>query len=138
MPLLECKFWNELFFMCSKRNVLFLKWMHIGIRPFLEFGQNRMCFFGMCPYWTVLIHNVKCLFGMCSKWSVHFLECAKVIYTKYSKHWSYTVAHTIDCVWKNVKSWFKSWVFPFTFQAYTLPNTLNCIVLVYLNFIIEF
>ena len=27
----------------------------------------------------------------------------------------------------NVKSWFKSWVFPFTFQAYILPHTLNCI-----------
>ena len=27
---------------------------------------------------------------------------------------------------ENVKSWFKSWVFPFTFQAYILPHTLNC------------
>ena len=26
---------------------------------------------------------------------------------------------------ENVKSWIKSWVFPFTFQAYTLPHTLN-------------
>ena len=26
----------------------------------------------------------------------------------------------------NVKSWFKSWVFPFTLQAYILPHTLNC------------
>ena len=26
----------------------------------------------------------------------------------------------------HVKSWFKSWVFPFTFQAYILPHTLNC------------
>ena len=25
-----------------------------------------------------------------------------------------------------VKSWAKSWVISFTFQAYTLPNTLNC------------
>ena len=50
----------------------------------------------------------------------------KVIYTKYSKHWPYTVAHTIDCVCRNVKSWFKSWVFPFTFQAYTMPHTLCC------------
>ena len=43
----------------------------------------------------------------------------KVIYTKYSKHY---VAHRIDCV---CRKWFKSWVFPFTFQAYTLPHTLN-------------
>ena len=27
---------------------------------------------------------------------------------------------------ENVKSWFKSWFFPFTFQAYILPHTLNC------------
>ena len=27
---------------------------------------------------------------------------------------------------ENVKSWFKSWVFPFTFQAYILPHTLIC------------
>ena len=27
---------------------------------------------------------------------------------------------------ENVKSWCKSWVFPFTFQAYILPHTLNC------------
>ena len=28
---------------------------------------------------------------------------------------------------ENVKSWFKSWVISFTFQAYTLPHALNCI-----------
>ena len=28
---------------------------------------------------------------------------------------------------ENVKSWLKSWVFPFTFQAYILPHTLNCV-----------
>ena len=27
---------------------------------------------------------------------------------------------------ENVKSWFKSWVLPFTFQAYILHHTLNC------------
>ena len=27
---------------------------------------------------------------------------------------------------ENVKLWFKSWVFPFTFQDYILPHTLNC------------
>ena len=28
---------------------------------------------------------------------------------------------------QNVKSWFKSWVISFTFQAYTLRHTLNCV-----------
>ena len=28
---------------------------------------------------------------------------------------------------QDIKSWFKSWVIHFTFQAYTQPHTLNCI-----------
>ena len=38
------------------------------------------------------------------------------------------LGHTqlIVCV-ENVKSWLKSWFFSFTFEAYTLPNTLNCV-----------
>ena len=40
---------------------------------------------------------------------------------------------------ENVKSWFKSWVFPFPFQSYILPYKSNCMcvvctVLAYLNF----
>jgi hypothetical protein len=27
---------------------------------------------------------------------------------------------------ENVNSWFKAWVFPFVFQAYILPDTMNC------------
>ena len=27
---------------------------------------------------------------------------------------------------ENVQSWFKSWISPFTFPAYILPDTLNC------------
>ena len=35
--------------------------------------------------------------------------------------------HTELIVWAEiVKPWFKSWVFPFTFNAYFLPHTLNC------------
>ena len=39
---------------------------------------------------------------------------------------------------ENVKSWFKSWVISFTFQAYILPHTLQFMWLAYLNFILEF
>ena len=35
---------------------------------------------------------------------------------------------------ENVKSWFKSWVFSFTFQAYILPHTLNCMCFSQLRF----
>ena len=73
--------------MCSKKNVLFLKWAHNLIRPFLEFDQNGMCFLGICPFWNVLIQNVKCpfwnvlemkcaLFGMCPKLNGLKIECA--------------------------------------------------------------
>ena len=34
---------------------------------------------------------------------------------------------------ENVKSWFKSWGFPFTFQAYILPHTLNCTLITLLR-----
>ena len=35
---------------------------------------------------------------------------SKVIYTKYSKHWLYTVAHTIECVCSKMNnSWFNPW-----------------------------
>ena len=54
---------------------------------------------------------------------------AKVIYPKYSKHWPYTVASTTDygCSKMLNQGLNQSWVFSFTFQAYTLPHTLNCI-----------
>ena len=35
---------------------------------------------------------------------------------------------------ENFKSWFKSWVFPFTFQAYILPHTLICMCVSLLKF----
>ena len=39
-----------------------------------------------------------------------FCIAAKVIYTKYSKHWLYTVAHTIECVCSKINnSWFNPW-----------------------------
>ena len=40
----------------------------------------------------------------------------KVIYTKYSKHWPYTVAHTIDCVCSKMLNYsLNNVLFPFTF-----------------------
>ena len=62
------------------------------------------------------------------KWSTGKMRCTKVIYPKYSKHWPYTVAHTIDCVCSKMLSHgFNHGLFFFNFQAYTLPHTLNCI-----------
>ena len=42
---------------------------------------------------------------------------SKVIYTKYYKHWPYTVAHTIDCVCSKIDNpWFNPW-FSFYFSS---------------------
>ena len=71
----------------------------------------------MTCYCSAIVHVFTWIYADC-----------KVIYPKYSKHWCYTVAHTIDCVCsKMLNHRFKSWVLSFTFQAYTLPHTLNCI-----------
>ena len=37
-----------------------------------------------------------------SLFKYHFQVYIKVIHTKYSKHWPYTVAHTIDCVCRKI------------------------------------
>ena len=51
--------------------------------PQVYFSPNYVCL----PF--LIVFNFICLL---------FLVLTKVIYTKYSKHWPYTVAHTIDCV----------------------------------------
>ena len=49
--------------------------------------------------------------GTCSAQSVKYVGVIhillKVIYTKYSKHWPYTVAHTINCVCHSIRSMFR-------------------------------
>ena len=42
----------------------------------------------------------------------------KAIYTKYSKLWLIMLYKQLIVFAENVRSWFKSWVFPFTFRAY--------------------
>ena len=59
----------------------------------------------------------------------------KVIYTKYSKHCLYTVAHTIDCVCSKINnSWFNPWFSfyfsclypaPFYWMVYVLAHGLR-------------
>ena len=67
--------------------------------------------------WSKKIKNKK-------KWPqyLHWCEKVKVIDTKYSKHWPYTVAHTIECVCSKINnSWFNPW-FSFYFSSlYSAP-----------------
>ena len=46
----------------------------------------------------------------------------KVIETKYSKHWPYTVAHTFDCVCSKINnSWFNPWLSFYFSSLYPAP-----------------
>ena len=58
---------------------------------------------------------------------LHYLKRTPKLYTPSILNIGLILWHThlIVCA-ENVKSWFKSWVFPFTFQAYTLPHKLYC------------
>ena len=60
---------------------------------------------------------------------------AKVIYRKYSKHWLYSVAHTIDCVCSRMLN---HGLFLSLFKLIPCPIHWIVYVLAYLNFIFEF
>ena len=70
----------------------------------------------------------------------HFLIPDPKLYVPSTLNIELILWHTqlIVCA-ENVKSWFKSWFFPFTFQAYILPpiHWIVC-VLAYQNFWISF
>ena len=59
--------------------------------------------------------------------SYYVVLCRSKLYIPSTLNIDLILWHTqlIICA-ENVKSWFKSWVFPFTFQAYILPYILNC------------
>ena len=63
---------------------------------------------------------------------------SKVIYPKYSKHWPYTVAHTIDCVCsKMLNHGLNHGLFLSLFKLIPCPINWIAYVLAYLNFIFE-
>ena len=69
----------------------------------------------------------------------YFQNLGKVIYPKYSKHWAYTVPHTIDCVCsKMLNHGLNHGLFLSLFKL--IPCHIHWIVyvLAYLNFIFEF
>ena len=69
--------------------------------------------------------------------SIHLYS--KVIYTKYSKHWPYTMAHTIDCVCiKMLNHGLNHGLFISLFKLIPCPMHWIIYVLAYLNFIFEF
>ena len=79
------------------------------------FDQQKVGISILLPFWRVhLFANQKFIIG------------AKV-YIPSTLNIDLILWHTQLIVSaENVKSWFKSWVFHFTFQAYILPHTLNC------------
>ena len=66
-------------------------------------------------------------------------ERDKVIYPKYSKHWPYTVAHTIDCVCsKMLNHGLNHGLFLSIFKLIPCPIYLSVYVIAYLNFVLDF
>ena len=62
-------------------------------------------FVGICLHSKQYIESRRKSFSWNRSWHL-----GKVIYTKYSKHWPYTVAHTIECVCSKINnSWFNPW-----------------------------
>ena len=61
---------------------------------------------------------------MRATWSDIQFEVHPKLYTPSTLNIDIILWHTqlIVCA-ENGKSWFKSWIFPFTFQAYILPHT---------------
>ena len=56
------------------------------------------------------------------KFWFYILPLLKVMYTKYSKHWLYTVAHTIECVCSKMNnSWFNPWFLFYFSSLYPAP-----------------
>ena len=53
---------------------------------------------------------------------ITYHACAKVIYTKYSKHRPYTVAHTIDCVCRKCYRGFLPYATFGTWKKFTLAK----------------
>ena len=96
-----------------KNSILIFLWINIWKHFLDEFSINS----------TINNH----MSNMDTLWTSKILILDKVIYPKYSKHWSY-----------NVKSWFKSWVIFLLFKLIPCPIHWIVYVLVYLNFIFEF
>jgi hypothetical protein len=70
---------------------------------------------------------------------LNFDLLSKVIYPKYSKHWPYTVAHTIDCVYsKMLNHGWNHGLFLSLFKLIPCPIHWIVYVLAYLSFIFEF
>ena len=73
------------------------------------------------------------------KLDILFHMPGKVIYTKYSKHWPYTVAHTFECVCsKMLNHGLNHGFFLSLFKLISCPIHWIVYVLAYFNFLFEF
>ena len=86
-------------------------------------------------FWLFLISKVlEVYFDLCL-----FSHVTKVIYPKHSKHWPYTVAHTIDCVCsKMLNHGLNHGLFLSLFKRIPCPTHWIVYVLAYFFFIFEF
>ena len=90
------------------------------------------------PAWETILSFMTITYTL---YYISFLSdgCVKVIYTKYSKHWPYTVAHTIDYVCNEMNNpWFNPWFNILLFKPIPCPIHWIVCVLAYLCFILNF
>ena len=122
---LTCLFWHlfnfRLTFLFSQRKTVFRVWFNL---LFLVYSKKSL-------YSKNFLDTYRKFLDGCVLLTVYHISISashgkiKVIYTKYSKHWPYTVTHTIDWVCSKILN--HGLNRSFTFQAYTLPHILNCI-----------
>ena len=80
-----------------------------------------------------------CELSVCYSKSSEIFAQIKVVHPKYSKHWPYTVAYTINCVCSKVLNLgLNHGLFLSLFKLTPCPIHWTVYVLAYLNFIFEF
>ena len=108
-----------------------LKVLPNNILNIQNFSCSQSCFVHHIRHTHFRFVSYKPSLGICSP--------SKVIYPKYSKHWPYTVAHTMDCVCSKILNrGLNHGLFLSLFKL--IPCHIHWIVFVlaYLNFIFEF
>ena len=96
---------------------------------------------GTVWYLSLFFFSAYLFFSDVQLWNPTFFQVpTKVIYTKYSKHWAYTLAHTIDCIYvqKMLNHGLYHGFFLSLFKLISCPIHRIVCVLAYLNFKFEF
>ena len=120
---LTCSYWCLIFLYSFTNYHLWATYVNF-ITLTYSYLSEKICPIAVCSW--ILLHwcynhflpittMFFCVFFICFM----FLTQSKVIYTKYSKHQPYIVAHTIDCVYL-LKYWIMVWAMGYFFHFSSL------------------